>query len=255
MGSRAMRWTTAAVVLAVVLAVGPAAPAAEPIGPAKKVKAVILTGGHGYDQKAFAEMLKALEGVEATHVALKDHSEIFEDVSDWPYDVIVLYNMTQKISPKRQKNFLGLLEKGVGLVVLHHALGAWQNWPEFARIVGGKFLLKPAVIDGVQYGKSGWKHGVDYTVHIADPKHPITRGMSDFTIHDETYCRYWVSPKVHVLLTTDEPSSGRQIGWTNTWGRARICYLLNGHDGKVYANPNYRRLVARAILWAAGRLN
>jgi len=230
MGSRAMRWATAAVVLAVVLAVGPAAPAAEPTGPAKKVKAVVLTGGHGYDQKAFAEMLKALEGVEATHVALKDHSEIFEDVSDWPYNVIVLYNMTQRISPKRQKNFLGLLEKGVGLVVLHHALGAWQEWPEFA-------------------------HGVDYTVHIADPKHPITRGMSDFTIHDETYCRYWVSPDVHVILTTEEPSSGRQIGWTRTWKRARICYLINGHDGKAYGNPNYRRLVTRAILWAAGRLN
>jgi hypothetical protein len=240
----------AGVLLATAGAMSPSAGA--PDADKKPVKAVVLTGGHGFQEKPFVAMFNAMEGIEATHVALKDHSEIFEDVSDWPYDTIVLYNMTQNISEKRRKNFLSLLDKGVGLVVLHHAMAAWQGWPEFREIVGGQFLLKPTTIGGVKYEKSGWKHGVDYTVHVADPKHPVTRGVKDFEIHDETYCRYWVSPKAHVILTTDEKTSDEAIGWTRTYKRAKVCYLINGHDGKAYANPSYRRLVACAIRWTAG---
>jgi len=221
----------------------------------KPIKAVVLTGGHGFQQKPFVAMFDAMDGIEATHVALKDHSEVFEDVSDWPYDAIVLYNMTQRISEKRQKNFLALLDKGVGLVVLHHAMAAWQGWPEFRKIAGGQFLLKPTTIDGVQYGKSGWKEGLDYTVHVTDTNHPVTRGVKDFEIHDETYCRYWVSPKTHVILTTDEKTSDKAIGWAHTYKGAKVCYLINGHDGKAYANPSYRRLIQNAILWTAGRMN
>ena len=254
MRSHAARWAIPLVTVAALAILGLASAAAGEAGANKAVKAVVLTGGHGFQQEPFLAMLKALDGVEATHVPLKDHSEVFEDVSDWPYDTIVLYNMTQKISEKRRTNFLALLEKGVGLVVLHHAMAAWQEWPEFREIAGGQFILKATTIDGVQYGKSGWKEGLDYTVHVADPKHPDTRGVKDFEIHDETYCRYWVSPKAHVILTTDEKTSDKAIGWTHTYKGTLVCYLINGHDGKAYANPNYRRLVANAIRWTAGKM-
>jgi len=254
MRKRFRRYTLTALALGLtsLLVGGAVAPAGEADADAKAVKAVVLTGGHGFRKEPFLEIFEAMEGVQATHVALKDHSEIFEDTSDWPYDVIVLYNMTQKISEKRRKNFLALLEKGVGLVALHHSLAAWQAWPEFRRIVGGQWFHKPTTIDGVRYGKSGYKHGVDYTVHVADPKHPVTRGVKDFEIHDETYCRYWVSPKAHVILTTDEKSSEEAIGWTRTYKGARVCYLINGHDAHAYRNPHYRRLIANAIRWTAG---
>jgi type 1 glutamine amidotransferase len=249
--ARALAAIAAASLVVITAAPAPAADDPAPANPA--IRAVVVTGGHGFQQEPFLAMFKSFEDVEFTHVPLKDHSELFEDTSDWPYDVIVLYNMTQNISEKRQKNFLALLEKGVGLVVLHHALGAWQAWPEYAEIVGGKFLLKPATIGGVQHEKSGWKHGVDYTVHVEDPKHPVTRGVADFRIHDETYCKYWVSPKANVILTTDEKTSDKAIGWTRTYAKARVAFLINGHDGKAYANPNYRRLVSNAIRWTAGK--
>ena len=225
---------------------------------ADKVNIVVVTGGHGFQQEPFLAMFKAFEGkgITFTHAPQKDHSELFEDISEWKYDVIVLYNMTQKISEKRKKNFMALLDKGVGVVVLHHALAAWQDWPDYAnKIAGGKFYTKPTEENGVKRPKSGWKHGLDYTVHIEDPNHPITRGMKDFTIHDETYCRYSVSPKAKVITTTDEPTSDKAIGWTLGCGKARTCFIINGHDGKAYANPGYRKLVTNAIRWAAGKRN
>lgn len=219
----------------------------------EKIKVVVVTGGHGFNAKAFYALFEGYDDIEFTRAPQKDHSELFEDVSEWPYDVIVLYNMTQKISPKRQANFVGLLKKGVGLVVLHHALAAFQDWPEYKKIVGGKYYLKPTVEDGVKHPRSGYKHGVRFKIKVADPKHPVTAGIEDFEILDETYRGYVVDPSVHVLLTTEEPTSAKVLAWAKTYEKARVCYIQGGHDAHAYSNPSYRKFVVQAIRWAAGK--
>ena len=218
----------------------------------EKIRVVVVTGGHGFNAKAFYSLFEGYDDIEFVRAPQKDHSELFEDVSNWPYDVIVLYNMTQRISDKRRSNFVALLKKGVGLVVLHHALAAFQNWPEFKKIVGGKYYLRPTVEDGVNHPRSAYKHGVRFKVKVADPKHPVTAGIGDFEIHDETYRGYFVDPSVHVLLTTDEPSSGKVLAWAKTYENARVCYIQLGHDANAYSNPAYRKFIYQAIRWAAG---
>jgi uncharacterized protein len=84
---------------------------------------------------------------------------------------------------------------------------------------------------------------------VADPDHPVTRGLKDYDIVDETYCRTSIAPNVHVLLTTDEPSSDNILGWTKTYRNSKVCYLQSGHDPLAYHNPNYRKLVIQAIRW------
>ncbi len=184
----------------------------------------------------------------------KDHSELFETIDDWQYDVIVLYNMTQNISPKRRKNFIKLLSRGVGVVALHHTMGAYQEWPQFRKIIGTKYYLKDTVEDGVAHVKGAYKHDVDFRVSVTNRNHPITKGMRDFTIHDETYKNCWFDEKNQVLLTTDEPTSDKTIGWVRRFRKAKVCTLQLGHDSKAYANSNYSQLVERAILWTAGKL-
>ncbi|MCX7825935.1 MAG: ThuA domain-containing protein, partial [Verrucomicrobiae bacterium] len=98
-----------------------------------------------------------------------------------------------------------------------------------------------------------WKHDVKFKVHIAGPKHPVTRGLKDFEIHDETYKGYDVRPDVQPLLTTDEPLSAPIIGWAKTYEKARVVYIQLGHDHFAYENPNFQKLVAQAIAWVAGK--
>ncbi|MGH7972887.1 MAG: ThuA domain-containing protein [Limisphaerales bacterium] len=43
------------------------------------------------------------------------------------------------------------------------------------------------------------------------------------------------------------------IGWTKTYGKARIVYLQSGHDHFAYENPNYQKILAQAIRWVAKR--
>ncbi|MHC4157682.1 MAG: ThuA domain-containing protein [Planctomycetota bacterium] len=219
------------------------------------IRVAVITGGHDFEQEEFLELFAGYEDIKYIHVPQHDHSEIFEDISEWPYDVMVLYNMTQEISPKRQENFVNLLEAGVGVVALHHSIGAFQDWPEYRRIIGGKFYLKATEEDGVRYEVGEYKHEVDFKIQVKDSEYPITRGLRDFLVHDETYNKCVFEPDNHVLLTTDEDSSDESICWVRSYAKAKVCYIQPGHGVSIYSDTNYRRLVARAIRWSADRLN
>ncbi|MCP4453396.1 MAG: DUF1080 domain-containing protein [Planctomycetes bacterium] len=217
------------------------------------IKVVVVTGGHGFEEEPFAQMWNSLDWVDAQEVVLKDHSELFEDISDWDYDVIAFYNMTQDISKKRQRNFLTLLDRGVGVVAMHHNFASHLAWPEYGKMIGVRYFLKETETQGQTHPASTYKHDVDMAITVQNKDHWITRGLQDFVIHDESYKSMWHAEDNHVLLTTDHATSDETVAWTRTHKRARICAIQLGHDGKAYGNPSYRRLLNRAVIWTAQR--
>jgi len=228
--------------------------AASPADPsAKPIRAVVVTGGHAFDPKAFPKLFEGHPDIVCEFKPQKDDSEIFEDVADWPYDVVVLYNMTQKIQEKRRQNFLGLLDRGVGLIVLHHAVAAFQDWPEFEKIAGTRYYLKETVVDGVTHPRGAYREGVDFTIHVEDAEHPITKGLADFQVHDEGYRNQTSAPDNHLLLSTDSPTSEKPIAWVRTYKNARVFCTVIGHGPQVFTSEPFRRVMARAIRWTAKR--
>jgi type 1 glutamine amidotransferase len=221
---------------------------------AGKLKVAVVTGGHDFEREPFFKMLDSIKGISYTEAMQKDQSELFEDISGWNYDVIVFYSMTQQISEKRRQNFLKLLDRGVGVVALHHIMCAFQDWPEFRKIIGAKYCQADTTIDGVMCKAGTYQHGLDIPITVIDKQHPITKGMDDFVIHDEGYKNCWFDKDNHVLLTADHPASDKTVCWVRKYGKSRVCTLQLGHDSKAYENRNYRRLVDRAIFWVAGKL-
>jgi len=219
-----------------------------------KLKVVVVTGGHDFEREPFFKVLDSIEEITYTEAIQKDHSELFEDISNWDYDVIVFYSMTQDISEKRRQNFLRLLDRGVGIVAMHHVMGAFQEWPQFRKIIGTQYCLADTTIDGVQCKAGSYQHDIDMPISVVDKQHPITEGMSDFVIHDEGYKNCWFDRGNHVLLTADHPASDKTVCWVRKYGKSNVCTIQLGHDSKAYENRNYRRLVRRAILWTADRL-
>lgn len=217
------------------------------------ISVVVVTGGHGYEKQSFVRMFEEMEGLQCHQLELKDDSELFEDISNWNYDVIVFYNMTQKISPERRKNFLTLLDRGVGVVALHHSLVSFQDWPEYKKIIGAKYYENEMLEDGILHPASTFKHDVPLAVTIADKEHPVTAGVEDFAIVDETYKGYSVEPDNHILLTVDEPTSQKEIAWTRHYRQAKICGIQLGHGPDAYNHPAYRKLLYQAIQWTAGQ--
>ncbi len=220
---------------------------------AKPIKVLVITGGHDFEKDPLFAVFKAMDGIAFDTAEQKQTSEAYDgDLSK--YDVLVLYDMPQKITDAQKKNFLKFLAEGKGLVALHHCLGSYQDWPEFQKIVGGKFYTAERTEEGVTHPPSTWKHDVRFKVKIADKSHPIVRGLSDFEILDEVYNKYMVRSDVKPLLTVGHPLSGKVIAWTHLCGKAPVAYILLGHGPSAFNDTNYRTLVVNAIRWAAGPL-
>ena len=251
MANHFARTTLALICVAAILA-----GAADQTGAAQensKIRLIITTGGHPFDRKNFFAMWDSFPNVSYRETSQTKTSEAFAANNLAGCDVVAMYDMMPTITKDEEAALQAFLERGGGLVVLHHTICSRQQSPAFERIIGGKFLSKPETRDGRVLPQSVPTAGVTFRVTVADPKHPITRGVSDFEILDEPYSSMIVDPKDRVLLTTDEPKSTKQIAWTRREGKGRVAFIQLGHDNKAYANPNYRKLVEQALEWAAPR--
>jgi uncharacterized protein len=216
-----------------------------------KTRVLLVHGGHDFETNQFLQVFRENPKITFIMVEHPKAQEWFRPERAAEYDVLVFYDMWQTISDQGKADLVSLLKSGKPLVALHHTLAAFQNWDEYANIIGGRYHQNKWKDGGTEKPASTYEHDVDFTVHVADPGHPVTRGIKDFRIHDEVYGGFVVYPESHILLTTDEPKNGRNIAWWKNYGKARVVYLQLGHDHKAYQDPNYRKLVAQAIDWAA----
>ncbi len=203
------------------------------------IHALVITGGHGFQEEPFWEMFDSFENLSYDAATFPEAFKYLSIEGAKDYDTLVFYDMWQEITLEQQAAYQDLLNRGKPIVYLHHALISFQDWPEFRNVVGGYW--KP--------GEGTYKHDVQFTVQIAEPSHPVTEGLSDFEILDETYGNFSVDSDVHVLLKADHPDSGPVIGWAKMYKNTPLVYIQLGHDGLAYENPNYRKLVDQSIRW------
>jgi type 1 glutamine amidotransferase len=236
-------------VLALAVLPRPALGADQPTPQITKIRVLVITGGHDFEREPFFKMFQDNAHITFQAVEHPKAHEYLRPEASAKYDVVVLYDLWPKISEEAKADFINLLNAGKGLVALHHCLASYQDWPEYEKIIGGKYFLEKHQENGVEKPGSTYQHGVKFNVHVADPKHAVTRGLSDFDVVDETYGLFKVLPGVKPLLTTTETTSGKTIGWVHSYGKARVAYIELGHDHVTYENPNYRRLLDQAIQW------
>jgi hypothetical protein len=209
---------------------------------AKKLNILVVTGGHGFDEKSFFEMFDSFQDISYTKLFQPQANAQLGTIDPETFDVVVFYDMPKTIDETEKANYYKLLKLGKGLVFLHHSQCSYQNWEGYKTIVGGKYHEEKNTPQ-----TSTYQHDVAFTVKISDPKHPVTRGLKDFEILDEVYGNTEVLPSVTPLLTTDHPLSSKIIGWAHQVEKSRIVYIQPGHDKNGYFNPNYQKLVRQAI--------
>jgi type 1 glutamine amidotransferase len=215
---------------------------------AKPVSVKVVVGGHSYDP----ELYGVFTGRPDLRVSVDGHPGAYSGDFRKDVDVLVLYDMVQAtdVSDARRKNLRSFVESGKGLVVLHHAIADFNDWPWwYEQVVGGKYLLKA---EGDRPA-STYNEGEDELIEPV-AKHPITRGLGPIHVRDEVYKLKWISPKVQVLLKTGHPKDDGPVVWISPYDRSRVVYIEAGHGREAHENPDYQELVHRAILWAAGRL-
>jgi len=214
------------------------------------VRVLLVTGGHGFAREPFEALMKSLPNITVTEVKHPNALAMFRPENRASYDVVLFYDMPEAISEQEKTDFMDCLKAGKGMVIMHHAYCSYQGWPEYKTIIGGRYHQKPWTDSkGVEHPASTYKHDVRFRVKVADKKHPVTKGIKDFDIIDETYGNGSVNPGVHVLLATDEPTSTPSIAWTNRYGKSNIVTILLGHDNHAWTNPSFVKLLTQAIMW------
>ena len=220
--------------------------------PSKSIRILVVTGGHDYKIEQFNQMLSSLGPEISYQVAeFPGAFEMFEPANRNKYDVLVFYHMWQKITDSQAKVLEECIRNGKPLVALHHSICAFDDWPGYWDIIGGKYFHKTTVFKGKEYQPCSYIHDLHFNVKIADNNHPVTKGIVDFPIFDETYKGYYVEEDVTPLLTTDEPSSTPLIGWAKKYGKSRVVVLQSGHDVPTFENPDFRKLLRQAIEWVS----
>jgi type 1 glutamine amidotransferase len=215
-----------------------------------KLKVLIVTGGHGFQREPFFQVFTDNPGIAFTEAKHTRDADAYERDDLLSHDVIVLYDMPKTITEPQKEKFLALFKKGVGVVVMHHALVSYQHWPEYERIIGGRYPEEDGK-SGAVTEQVGWQHDVDVPVVVTAKDHPITKGIKDFLVRDEIYWGFRVGADVNPLITTTHPKSGKPLMWTRAEGKSRLVYLQLGHGPSAFKDENFRELVARSIRWVA----
>ncbi len=215
------------------------------------IKTAVITGNHAFDVPAFTRLFRVLPNVNAYIQSLSNFAADAGRVRDW-YDVVLFYNFHQGApASAEEESGLGdrvwktlerLGETRQGIVVLHHALLAFRDWPFWSDIVG------------IEERGFGYHDDQHLEIEVADPSHPITQGIRGWEMVDETYTVNEPEPDCQVLLTTDHPRSMRALAWTHTFKQARVFCYESGHDAKAFDNINFQTVLGRGIAWAARRL-
>jgi len=215
----------------------------------QKLKVLIVTGFDvgAHDWRATTPAIRSiLEDAGRFDVTVHEGVEVFESSSLGNYDAIVLnYGFWKQPDPSEQgkAGLLNYVKSGKGLVSLHFACSAFQDWSEYRELLGRV-----------------WKKGVGghgprgkFVVNIKTADHPITAGLSDFEIDDELYSKLSGDAEIQVLASAHSDWSQRDepIVFVKRYGKGRVAHDVLGHDTRVQENPSYQTLLRRSVEWAA----
>lgn len=155
---------------------------------------------------------------------------------------------------EQQKNELlaFVRDQGKGFVAAHTAMTAFDSWPAFGDLLGGRYDGHP------------WNTAAGSVVNEATD-FPATRHFpATFALTDEFYQpKEFSRDKARVLLRLDvskmapNPDVHVKDGdmplvWAKTYGKGRVFYSSLGHDASLWDNRDVAQMYFEAIRWALG---
>jgi type 1 glutamine amidotransferase len=144
------------------------------------------------------------------------------------------------MTEEQQRAVVEFVEGGGGFLNLHNSMGLYPDDGPYLKLVGGAYT----------------GHGPleRFCVEVVDHEHPVTRGVSVFTVADEQHAPTYDETKVHLLLQSrSDEGKVAAAGWTREPGQGRLCHLASGHTRESLLHPMYQRLLRNAIEWCLRR--
>ncbi|EDM28088.1 probable secreted glycosyl hydrolase [Lentisphaera araneosa HTCC2155] len=154
------------------------------------------------------------------------------------YDVVILYLSAANDKPERIDALIDFVEKGGGFVGVHNTCGAFEGDKRFVSLIGGEFK---------GHGK-GWFAAN----HVkGQENHPALGGIPEFFTWDETYVHKNLNDDRTDLQTRDDKGRKEPWTWVRNQGKGRVFYTAHGHDGRVWENRHFQKMITAATVWAS----
>ncbi len=125
------------------------------------------------------------------------------------------------------------------LLALHAAsntLDGLAGWPEW---IGGRWNRERSMHPPLG----------EALVKVSDGDHPITAGLTAFTLHDERYCHLDLFAGSRVLLHHEHEGTRQPLVWAVEADGARTVYDALGHDVRSFASGSRVDLLQREVRW------
>jgi type 1 glutamine amidotransferase/nicotinamidase-related amidase len=168
---------------------------------------------------------------------------------------LLVVSMRRRALPQKDleavRRFLAAGKPVVGIRTASHAFDLKGKIPE-GHAVWPKF--DPEVLGGNYSGHHG--AGAQATIKVAEgaDKHPILTGVQLPLVGHGSL--YKVSPLANsttsLLMGSIANQSSEPVAWVNPYGKSRVFYTSLGHPDD-FADPQFRRLLANALLWTLDR--
>ena len=126
---------------------------------------------------------------------------------------------------------------------MHTASICFDDWASWGLILGGAW----------EWGYSCHPSPEKLEVCVTDRQHPIGKGLPDFRVIDEVYCELTVHQSCRPILRSGGKTGDQPLLWTHEPILGRVVYDALGHDVASLTERTHRRILERAMLWAAGR--
>ena len=215
-----------------------------------KARVLLVTGvdypGHPWRETApvLAKLLQQDPRLAATTI---EDPHLLDSAAVRSYDAVLLHFMNWEVpapgEPARQ-NLRSFVEGGGGLMLVHFACGAWQDWPEFKNLAGRAYdpKLRPHDPRG------------PFTVNVVDHDHPVTHGLADFEADDELYTCLAGDRPIQVLVSAKSKVDAKDypMAFVLEYGKGRVFHSPLGHDVKALQPPGVAELLRRGCAWTAG---
>ena len=215
--------------------------------PEKRV--AVVTGddiaGHHW-RTVSAEVARILRKDDRLQVSIQETPYLYASplVDYWDATVLCFQNDHMKTGPDIWSGLRDHVSEGAGLVLVHFACGAFQEWEDFVKVAGR--VWNPDLRAHDPRGK--------FTVNISDADHSITEGLSDFQTFDELYTCLDGDTSIEVLATATSKVDNKKypMAFTNTFGDGSVFHCTLGHDLRAFEAEEVGRLYLRGLAWTLG---
>ncbi|WDR01982.1 ThuA domain-containing protein [Devosia algicola] len=155
------------------------------------------------------------------------------------------YEPLSEIRKQAIRDYVG---SGRPLLCYHGGIASYDDWPEYGRLLGYKWLWGVTLHTPV-------------TVQTFRPliSHPIVEGVDSFEVEDETYFNVQMAPDVAVkVIAHIEYEKAKmpilfEIEGGRIPGAGKSVYVGNGHDMRAFEHGNVQKLIVNSIKYLLNR--